>query len=95
MVALGAACAFACGILVGVAYALMFMGPRNPYGRWLGMTCWVCPSGRDEWVEHVIVAVSWKGAVCVRRECDETGYWIKKHNVGWRVSFDRPVGDAK
>lgn len=80
------------GLVLGATMALMARGPANPYARWLGRTCWVRPCGREVWEEHVITAVSWRGAVCVRRtsEPDHDGYWIRKDNVGWRVRLDRP-----
>jgi hypothetical protein len=80
------------GLVVGVALAYMAYGHGSPYGRWLGRTCWVRPCGRPNWVAHTIVAVSWRGAVCVRRadRMEDDGYWIKKENVLWRVRWDRP-----
>lgn len=70
----------------------MAHGSPNPYGDWLGKTCWVRPVGRPEYREHVIVAVSWRGAVCVRDRdaMDSDGYWIKKQNVRWRLRWERP-----
>lgn len=86
---------FAGGMTLGVAVAVALMiadrGSRSVYSDWLGRTCWVRPlSGRGEWEEHVVVAVSWKGAVCVRGvdNLDGTGYWISKKSVPFRVSFE-------
>lgn len=80
------------GLALGWALAYMTHVPSNPYGDWLGKTCWVRPSGRVVWSEHVIVAVSWRGAVCVREidRLHEDSYWIKKQNVRWRVRWERP-----
>lgn len=77
------------GLLAGAGAALALTHLGNPYGHWLGRHCWVRPIGRAEWREHVIVAVSWRGAVCVRRAdaLSEEGYWIKKQNVRHRVRF--------
>ena len=82
-----------CGVVLGLAFSQIARGFGCPYGRWLGRTCWVRPLHRESWRECVIVAVSWKGAVCVRDagSLDEDGYWIKKYNVEWRVRFDRPL----
>lgn len=62
---------------------------RNPYGSWLSRECWIRPRGRETWRKHVIVAVSHKGAVCVREitRRNDTGYWIKKENVPIRLRF--------
>lgn len=80
------------GLVLGIAVTYMALVHESPFGRWLGKRCWVRPCGRVDWKEHVIVAVSWKGAVCVRRaeKMDEDGYWIKKQNVRWRVRWERP-----
>lgn len=79
------------GLVLGVTLAWMALGTTNPYGRWLGKTCMVRPHGRDKWEPHVIVAVSWRGAVCVRELARESedGYWIKKQNVRWRVRWEK------
>lgn len=79
------------GIIIGAAFATIAHGADNPYGAWLGCECWVRPASRDKWKRHVIVAVSWRGAVCVRdaEKLQEDGYWIKKQNVKWRVRFEK------
>ena len=89
---LSALCGLLGGIVIGAALAWMALGMPNAYAAWLGRKCWVRPLGRPDWVRHVIVAVSWNGAVCVRRldRMDEDGYWIKKQNVRWRVRWDEP-----
>lgn len=62
---------------------------RNPYGSWLDRECWVRPCSRETWRRHVIIAVSHKGAICVREitRRNESGYWIKKENVPARMRF--------
>ena len=82
------------GMGIGVAIASIAIKPDNPYASWLGRECWVRPAGRDKWKRHVIVAVSWRGAVCVRdaEKMQEDGYWIKHQNVRWRMRFERPEG---
>lgn len=84
------------GLVLGATMALMAHGFGNPYSKWLGRKCWVRPCGRATWEEHVIVAVSWKGAVCVRRtdRMHEDGYWIKKQNVRWRVRWSEPKDET-
>jgi len=80
------------GIIIGAAIAHIAHGADNPYGDWLGRTVWVRPVGRPDYAKHVIVAVSWRGAVCVRdvERMQEDGYWIKKQNVRWRLRWERP-----
>ena len=89
---LSAVAGLAGGVVIGVAVTLIVISVINPYAWWLGKTCWVRPCGKATWAKHVIVAASWRGAVCVRdvRHMDEDGYWIKKQNVRWRVRWDRP-----
>lgn len=84
--------AFALGLLAGAIACAVFVRPINPYARWLGRTCWVRPWNSDDWCEHTCIAVSWMGAVCVRRTDtpDGNGYWVKKENVGWRVRWSEP-----
>ena len=94
-VALALACGLAYGGAVGLAWGcILRKGSEcaSPYGQWLGRTCWVRPHGRDTWHEHVVVAVSWAGSVCVRdvAKPGSEGYWIKKQNVSWRVRWDAP-----
>ena len=93
---------FAGGMALGFAFAAALMaadrGGRPIYSDWLGRTCWVRPlNGRGEWEEHVVVAVSWKGAVCVRNaeNLDGTGYWISKRSVPFRVSFEDVRGRSR
>lgn len=80
------------GLILGFTMAWIAFGHDNPYASWLGRRCWVRPHGRPDWTEHVIVAVSWHGAVCVRgaARLGDDGYWIKKQNVRWRVRWSRP-----
>jgi len=91
-VALSAVAGLFGGLVLGMTLMLMARGHKNPHGDWLDRTCWVRPAGRESWKEHVVVAVSHKGAICVRRadHMDEDGYWIKKQNVRWRVRWERP-----
>lgn len=84
---LSALAGLAGGMAIGVAYAMILGVRLNPYARWLGKTCLVRPCSTERWDECVIVAVSWRGSVCVRRLDNPTkdGFWIKKENVPWRV----------
>ena len=74
-------------------------GLDMPYASWLASECWVRPCSRpDGWRRCVVVAVSWRGAVCVRemsRPHDNKSYWIKKENTLSRVRFceERPTED--
>lgn len=83
---------FVGGVVIGAALVWVACVNHVPYSRWLGRECWVRPVGRAVWRKHVIVAVSWKGAVCVKNaeNLNQDGYWIKKQNVRWRVMFERP-----
>ncbi len=84
------------GMILGAAFARIAHVADSPYASWLGCECWVRPTSRDKWRKHVIVAVSWRGAVCVRdaERINEDGYWIKKQNVKWRMRFEEPeVGE--
>ena len=80
------------GMILGAAFAHIAHGADNPYEAWLGRECWVRPAGRDKWRKHVIVAVSWRGAVCVRpvRDMQTKGRWIHKDVAPMRV---REVGN--
>ena len=82
------------GILVGATYHAIATRGTNPHAHRLGRICWVRPHSGKRWREHVVVAVSWKGAICVRPtdRLDEDGYWIKKQNVDWRVRWVAPGG---
>ena len=59
----------------------------NPYARLLGKTVEAKVYEGSDWERMVIIAVSWKGAVCVRRELDMVapGRWIHKSKVPCRV----------
>lgn len=89
---LSAASTFLCGAVVGGVLYAVGTRPRNGYSEWLGRECWVRPASRPRWRRHVVVAVSWKGAVCVRDadRMSENGYWIKKQSVPFRVAFSDP-----
>jgi hypothetical protein len=65
------------------------------YSRWLGRECWALrrKSKTKYVVKHCrVIAVSWKGAVCVRDYDDDSGRngeWIDKKrvptSVWWRL----------
>lgn len=93
-IAAALACGLVCGAVIALAWSQIVRGLANPYGRWLERTCWVRPLSRpDRWRKCVVVAVSWRGAVCVREadKLDQDGYWIKKQNVEWRVRWAAPT----
>lgn len=86
------------GVILGIALTFVAHGATgNPYAKWLGRRCWVRPIRGGKWEPHVIVAVSWRGAICVRDagSMDRDGYWIKKQNVPFRVTFRRPEGGRR
>lgn len=80
------------GIVIGAVWTAIAMDVPSPYADWLGKRCWVRPCAREVWKPCVVVAVSWRGAVCVRELArqDENGYWVQKENVSWRVRFGKP-----
>lgn len=57
----------------------------NPHAPRLGRACEVRNRGR--WVPCTVVAVSWKGALCVRERCGGT-WWIRKDQVEERVRWE-------
>lgn len=90
----------ALGLLVGVSATVWCMASpsdaqANPYARLLGRTVLVKKHDASEWEPCVVVAVSWKGAVRVRRISEMTddghgnGFWIRKDAAPYRV---REVG---
>ena len=66
---------------------LMRMQFANPYAHLLGKTVEAKVYEASEWERMVVVAVSWRGAVCVRPEHDlgTIGRWIKKDLTPTRV----------
>lgn len=88
-----------CWMLLGAAIALgavILRGRRKwtraepcEYGALLGRRCMV-RKGDGTWRECVVIAVSWKGAMCVRNTADGSGRhgkWIPKESVPERVRF--------
>ena len=59
----------------------------NPHAHLLGKTVEARVYEASDWERMVVVAVSWKGGVCVRRASDPDGRgrWIKKAFVPDRV----------
>ena len=84
--------AFASGALVGAIGHWWASEPLSPYAKWLHRECWVRPISRPRWRKHVVTAVSWHGAICVKDATnpDAKAYWIKKQNVRYRVMWDEP-----
>ena len=72
-----------------------FMGGTNRWGLLLDRTVWVRKYEASDWEEAVVVAVSHKGALAVRRTCDprEKAHWIRKDQVPYRVALERPEED--
>ena len=61
--------------------------PLNPYAHLLGRVVEVKVYQASDWERMVVVAVSWHGAVCVRRVADmeSRGRWIRKELAPDRV----------
>ena len=59
----------------------------NVYAHLLGKTVLARVYEASEWERMVVVAVSWRGAVCVRPESDlqTVGRWIRKELVPYRI----------
>lgn len=59
----------------------------NPHAHLLGKIVEARVYEASDWEPMVVVAVSWKGAVCVRyaNDPDGRGRWIKKQFVPYRV----------
>lgn len=69
------------------ALALMCRQFENPHGQILGKVVEAKIYEDSDWERMVVVAVSWRGAVCVRPTSDDDapGRWIRKEVVGDRV----------
>lgn len=89
------------GLLLGVSATLWLTASpddakANPYARMLGRTVLVKKHDASEWEPCVVVAVSWKGALRVRRLSEMSdvghgnGFWIRKELAPYRV---REVGE--
>lgn len=61
--------------------------PKNPYAHLLGKVVEAKVYEASSWERMVVVAVSWKGAVAVRRVSDPEGKarWIRKNQTRERV----------
>lgn len=78
-----------CGAVVGIAaMAFLVVGKDDgdlllcPYGKLLGMPCWLNEGGN--YAKYRVVAVSHKGAVAIRKWDDDSGKhakWIDKSKV--------------
>ena len=73
--------------------ALKRMRSLNPHGWLLDETVWVKKYEGSRWEEAVVVAVSHKGAVAVRRVGEKHTFWIRKDTVRFRVRLERPEED--
>lgn len=76
------------GAAIGIgAMAVLVVGGEDelllcPYGKLLGMPCWLNEGG--DYVKYRVVAVSHKGAVAIRKWEDDSGKhakWINKSKV--------------
>jgi len=59
----------------------------NPYARFLGKIVEAKVYEASDWERMLVVAVSWKGSVCVRpvRDLGTVAHWINKDKVPYRV----------
>ena len=69
------------------AKRLMRLQFANPYAHLLGRTVEARVYEGSDWERMVVVAVSWRGAVCVRpeRDLETMGRWIRKDLTPTRV----------
>ena len=91
---IGAVIAALWWMLAGAAVAVCALIARNimrikgghphRYAVWLGKRCEF--ELRGEWLEGVVTAVSWKGAVAVRH-ADWKSVWVPKEHVAERVRW--------
>ena len=75
------------GFAVGFALGTMRMADKAVRG-WnyeCGERVLVKKYEASDWELATVVAVSWHGAVCVRPEGEEKGYWIKQVMTETRV----------
>lgn len=63
---------------------------RNPYARLLGQEVEVRKYEASGWERCVVTAVSWHGAVCVRRRNDAKGFWVDSERAPTHV---REIGE--
>ncbi len=68
----------------------------NKYAHLLGRTVWVKKYEASRWEQAIVVAVSRRGSVAVRRTSDpkESAHWIDKRHVNERVRLDVPEETA-
>lgn len=79
-------CAFA---LLG---AWRLIGERermSPHAHWLGRRVLVRKYDASDWEPGVVVCVSHKGSLCIRRDAESSGWWMDAKRVPGRV---REVG---
>ncbi len=69
------------------AKKLMRLQFANPYAHLLGRTIEAKVYEGSDWEKMVVIAVSWRGAVCVRpvRDLATKGRWIPKYYAHERV----------
>lgn len=63
---------------------------RNPYAHLLGAEVEVRKYEASDWERCVVTAVSWHGAVCVRRQHDAKGFWVDSERAPTHV---REIGE--
>ncbi len=85
----GEAVALVALVAVGL-YALRLrasLRSLNPHAHLLGRVVECRVYEASDWERYIVVAVSWEGAVCVRRESTPkiTGRWIPKDKAPERV----------
>ena len=86
--ALGALIALICVAIRGRRLWGRMTEEGAEFGAWLGRKCMARVGNEKEWHERTVVAVSHKGAVCVRRPDAKRGKWISKEEVPERVRWE-------
>ena len=84
-VVVAAAAAPMIGAMVMVARMMDELRGLNPHARWLGRRVLVHKYDACPWELATVVAVSHKGALCIRRDTEEGSWWMKPSRVRERV----------
>lgn len=71
-----------------------------PFSELLGKPCWVKSGHGNQarWRKHRVVAVSHKGAICVRPWSDGSGrgaFWVPKGKVDAKVRWEEACDEQK
>lgn len=75
-----------CAVSTVAAWSLLDeRGRMSPHAHWLGRRVMVRKYDASDWEPATVVAVSHKGALCVRRDDERRGWWMDARRVPGRV----------